>query len=917
MRLLKLKDDGEFSLIEFVGDIPRYVILSHTWGTDDEEVTFKDMMEGTGKAKSGYRKIRFCGKQAANDGIRFSWVDTCCIDKSSSAELSEAINSMFRWYYNAVKCYVYLSDVSTNGYFENEPSSQWTWKLAFQQSRWFTRGWTLQELVAPISVEFFSVESERLGDRNSLVQEIHEITGITIRALQGCPLSRFSVHERMSWAEKRKTKREEDVAYSLLGIFNIHMPLLYGEGREKALIRLHKEIKESLHEELPTSPPTLSLNYTVDSKEEFTFGFHLERVHIIPHFTLRLGYMEALEEGLLQKTFAGRKVFVLYGLGGIGKTQLAIKFAKDHQANFDSIFFLDGSSQESLLRSYASIYYRIARGKTPHAPDSVLRSKANEVPPEKMVGEVTQWLAQEQNTRWLLIFDNIDKEPSDEGGFDIVPYFPPKDHGSILITTRLAPLSRLGRSKRVGRMTGEEAVNLLDEILGESSSYQQRTWVTRNQESPMMHELLQTFGGLPLAISQAGRFISTLNLKPETYLELYTSSKREVMDMLPSDSYFHDTEKSSIRTTWTTSLNLLREKVSKQGPDGDYHCAYRLLQLFAYFDPSDLNYNIIRFGMIGNNVPDWFRTIFSSKLKFFSVITILLDLCLIDNNVSEGSYSMHRVVHGWLCTYVCGKTDPELLRPAVSAISYSAPLVLNNEWFEEQQQLALHAIHILPRLFDLSPDDFLVRYDKMNKEELALVASLLDEPVKCWRLMKFDYTLLGIAQLLHMCRSSQAPLKLLLETKSRTAATLNDGSVNPVHLLLRYQEIQIHGQSHDALPSLSEEFWSLGSPSWAIKAQNLYASKLIPASLQHEAVELWELLLNQSRNHTGSIFVHPTWMVFGNLEYHFRDNLERRQKLFEKFETEARREKDKVQRAGFLLKNLDAIRQMRRREMYW
>jgi hypothetical protein len=91
---------------------------------------------------------------------------------------------------------------------------------------------------------------------------------------------------------------------------------------------------------------------------------------------------------------------------------------------------------------------------------------------------------------------------------------------------------------------------------------------------------------------------------------------------------------------------------------------------FAYFDPSDLNYNIIRFGMIGNNVPDWFRTIFSSKLKFFSVITILLDLCLIDNNVSEGSYSMHRVVHDWLCTYVCGKTDRELLRPAVSAISY-------------------------------------------------------------------------------------------------------------------------------------------------------------------------------------------------------------------------------------------------------
>jgi hypothetical protein len=499
---------------------------------------------------------------------------------------------------------------------------------------------------------------------------------------------------------------------------------------------------------------TVWLKCTVDSKEKFTLGFHLERVHIIPHFTPRPEYMEALE-GLLPKASAGRTVFVLYGLGGIGKTQLALKFAKDHQAEFTSIFFLDGSSQESLLKSFAPVYCRITESKGPQAPDSALPEKANQIPPEQMAEEVVHWLAQEQNNRWLLIFDNIDKEPSDEGGFDIVPYFPPKDHGSILITTRLAPLSRLGRGKRVGRMSEAEAVGLLDEILGESSSDQQRTWATRNQESPTTHELLETLDGLPLAISQAGRFINTLNLKLETYLELYASSKREVMDMLSGDSYLHDAEKRSIRTTWTTSLNLLKEKASKQGPDGDYYAAYRLLQLFAYFEPSDLNYNIIRFGVIGNNVPDWFRRTFSSKLKFFGVIKILLDLCLIDNNVSEGSYSMHRVVHDWLCTYVCGETYRELLRPAVGAISYSAPLVMTSRWFEEQQQLALHALHILPRLQDLSPDDFLVQYDKMNTEELALVASLLGEPVKCWTLMKFDYTLIGISQLLQSCGRPQ------------------------------------------------------------------------------------------------------------------------------------------------------------------
>ncbi|KAI3572531.1 hypothetical protein IWW34DRAFT_763272 [Fusarium oxysporum f. sp. albedinis] len=246
MRLLRVGNDGEFSLAEFVGDnIPPYTILSHTWGEDCEEVTFKDLVEGTGKSKLGYEKIRFCGKQSANDNLQFFWVDTCCIDKSSSAELLEAINSMFHWYHNAAKCYAYLSDVSISGSVRNTLSSQQTWKTAFRHSRWFTRGWALQELVAPTCVEFFSLEGERLGDKESMVQEIQEITGISIQALQGSPLSRFGVHERMSWARSRDTKREEDAAYSLLGIFGVHMPLIYGEGRRNAFIRLKREIQES------------------------------------------------------------------------------------------------------------------------------------------------------------------------------------------------------------------------------------------------------------------------------------------------------------------------------------------------------------------------------------------------------------------------------------------------------------------------------------------------------------------------------------------------------------------------------------------------------------------------------------------------------------------------------------------------
>jgi hypothetical protein len=167
-------------------------------------------------------------------------VDTCCINKSSSAELTEAINSMLRWYREAAKCYIYLSDVSVGDYDGNDDLPP-----SFQRSKWFTRGWTLQELIAPKSVEFFSSEGSRLGDQGSMEQQIHEITGIAAQVLRNIPLSDSSVIERLSWAAKRKTKRNEDGAYSLLGIFDVFMPTIYGEGRENAFFRLHNEIERS------------------------------------------------------------------------------------------------------------------------------------------------------------------------------------------------------------------------------------------------------------------------------------------------------------------------------------------------------------------------------------------------------------------------------------------------------------------------------------------------------------------------------------------------------------------------------------------------------------------------------------------------------------------------------------------------
>jgi hypothetical protein len=169
MRLLEYNNNGESSLTkDFVGKIPDYAILSHTWGADTEEVTYRDLIDGAGKKKVGYKKIRFCGQQARHDGLQYFWVDTCCIDKSNNAELPEAINSMFRWYCDAARCYVYTSDVSITGLPQNSDQPVLSWEPSFRASRWFTRGWTLQELLAPASVEFFTQEGVRLGDKRSL-----------------------------------------------------------------------------------------------------------------------------------------------------------------------------------------------------------------------------------------------------------------------------------------------------------------------------------------------------------------------------------------------------------------------------------------------------------------------------------------------------------------------------------------------------------------------------------------------------------------------------------------------------------------------------------------------------------------------------------------------------------------------------
>jgi hypothetical protein len=227
----------------------KYAILSHTWGKD--EVTHTDLVHHRWKAKrkAGFRKIRFVCDQALKDGLAYAWVDTCCIDKSSSAELSEAINSMWTWYQWAGRCYALLDDVGGVGAQKYDSQSTFEDSNAgkdFRSSRWFTRGWTLQELLVPGRLIFYGRNGGVIGDRADLADVISTITAIPVDTLKA-PLKTwvyglYSVAQRMSWYGKRQTSRPEDEAYCLLGLFDVNMPLLYGEGGMKAFQRLQEEI---------------------------------------------------------------------------------------------------------------------------------------------------------------------------------------------------------------------------------------------------------------------------------------------------------------------------------------------------------------------------------------------------------------------------------------------------------------------------------------------------------------------------------------------------------------------------------------------------------------------------------------------------------------------------------------------------
>lgn len=250
-RIMRLLHTKKLKLETPTGVRP-YAILSHRWLADHEEISFQDLQhtqvspsEGSNHAepifpsnvqsKQGFTKFKRACEHAFRARLDYIWIDTCCIDKTSSAELSEAINSMYAWYRDSAVCYVYLHDV---GSYEDP-------QFGFENAEWFQRGWTLQELIAPDNVYFFNKYWTRIGSKATFASILNEITHIRQDILLGNHRQcESSIAEKMSWAAGRKTQRIEDRAYSLMGLFGIHMPIIYGEG-DKAFKRLQLEIMKS------------------------------------------------------------------------------------------------------------------------------------------------------------------------------------------------------------------------------------------------------------------------------------------------------------------------------------------------------------------------------------------------------------------------------------------------------------------------------------------------------------------------------------------------------------------------------------------------------------------------------------------------------------------------------------------------
>ncbi|RYO80051.1 hypothetical protein DL764_009945 [Monosporascus ibericus] len=407
--------------------------------------------------------------------------------------------------------------------------------------------------------------------------------------------------------------------------------------------------------------------------------FSLEGVPSTDKFVDRPLDMKTLECVLLpQSQNTRQKKVVLHGLGGMGKTQLAVEFARRHHRQFTSVFWLDGRSEDRLKQSIANAASRVPEGQI--AEMSRLYSRNSSGNSDAVVRDMTNWLNKPDNTDWLLIFDNIDRErqqdDADPDGYNVRRYLPGADHGSILITTRLAKLGQLGIPLSLSKVNESQARAIFQE------------WYGTDIDPIKSAELLQLLDGLPLALAQAGTYIRETGIDFVKYVDFYKQQWRDLMELQDRrGAPLHDYGDRSIWTTWTISFKAIQKT---------NEAAANLLLLWAYLDNRDLWYRLLaaageRSAVVAEHLSKWLQDIPSNELKFTDAVQLLRNYSMIEGMQGLSSYATHPVVHKWAFHVQDQEQRMVLARTAILVVGFAVPHNSTKEYWTTQRRLLPHA----------------------------------------------------------------------------------------------------------------------------------------------------------------------------------------------------------------------------------
>ncbi|KAI1559240.1 NB-ARC domain containing protein [Pyrenophora tritici-repentis] len=413
--------------------------------------------------------------------------------------------------------------------------------------------------------------------------------------------------------------------------------------------------------------------------------FSLRGVPIMSQFVARDVEMQALEKVLLDAlpatttailpaTRRRRKVVVVHGLGGIGKTQLAVEFARKHHHQFSAVFWLDGSSEASLKQSFISIAQRLPRGELTADGAALLSEAAVEA--DVAVRECQRWLSMPSNRQWLLLIDNVDRDHYDHNdpqAYNVQTYFPHADHGSILITSRLATLQRLGLGVKVGTVAAEQARAILENNAG-------RLVENANVVLKLLH-------GLPLALTQAGSYMRETNASALTYVKHYNRTWERLMESearFPLEEYGD----RSVLTTWTMSYRQVQQHSEE---------AACLLKLWGFLDSGEVWYELIAAGSdpaAEVDAPAWLLAVAEDELAFGEAMGLLSRYSLVEGIEGTDSHSMHAVLHRW-CGYL-GEDEERLKLGCLAAglVAWSVPLELDAKLWKKRKRIIAHGLRV-------------------------------------------------------------------------------------------------------------------------------------------------------------------------------------------------------------------------------